>query len=411
MEREEPMRLTAKRIARLRKKPGRYHDGHGLILQIRNANNLSWLLRYQRNGKEHYLGLGPLRLVPLKDARERARKYQRDLLDNIDPLQAKREARAAGALAAAKTLSFEEAALAYFNQHEASWRSARHRDQVISSLRSYAFPVLGALPVSSIDTGLVLKVVEPIWRTKNETASRVRGRVEAVLAWATVRGYRSGDNPARWRNHLAEVLPEPTKIAVHHAALPYSDVAQFMSDLRKRQGTGARALEFLLLTAARTGEVIGARWPEIDLTEAIWTIPAVRMKAGKEHRVPLSPPAIALLRELHTEKGNDFVFIGPTAGRGLSGMALNRTLRRMGRTDMTTHGLRSTFSDWAHERTNFPKTVIDMSLAHAVGDKVEAAYRRGELLEKRRKLMETWSRYLSEPTIKSGGKVVALRGR
>jgi integrase len=385
-----------------------------LVLQVRNANNASWLLRYERAGREHSLGLGPLRLVPLKAARERARAAQRGLLDGIDPLQAKRDARAAAALAAAKALTFEAAATAYFNQHEKKWRSAKHRDQFLSSMNNYAFPVLGQLPVAAIDIGLVLKVIEPQWLTKTETMSRLRGRIENVLDYATVRGYRSGDNPARWKGHLSEVLPERDKIAKikHFEALPYAAVPQFMSELRARQGSGPRALEFCVLTAARTGEVVGARWAEINLKEALWTIPAARMKAGKEHRVPLAGSAVALLKALPTE--GEFVFIGPQPHGGLSGMALVRTLRRMGQTAVTVHGFRSSFMDWAHERTSYPKVVIDMALAHSVGDKTESAYRRGDLLDKRRRLMAEWGKYCTtSPTANTAGEVVVQlkRGR
>jgi hypothetical protein len=294
------MRLTAKRILRLLKKPGRYHDGHGLILQVRNPANASWLLRYQKNGKEHQFGLGPLRLVPLKLARERARAAQLGLLDGIDPVQAKRDARAAQAVATAKAMTFEAAALAYFNDHEGKWKNAKHREQFLNSMRRYAFPLIGALPVSTIDTALVLRVLEQrhedhpdkkLWKAIPETASRVRGRIENVLDWAAVHELRSGENPARWRGHLAHKLPETSKIAQvnHHPALPYAAIPQFMNELRDRIGSGPRALEFLILTAARTGEVIGARWSEIDLNAALWTIPAKRMKGGREHRVPLSP--------------------------------------------------------------------------------------------------------------------------
>ena len=288
-------------------------------------------------------------------------------------------------------------------------------------MRRYAFPLIGALPVGTIDTTLVLKVLEQrhedhpdkkLWLAIPETASRVRGRIENVLDWAAVHELRGGENPARWRSHLAHKLPETAKIAKvnHHPALPYTEVAQFMSDLRAREGSGPRALQFLILTAARTGEVVGACWSEIDFETATWTVPAGRMKAGREQRVPLSPPAVALLQALPIEK--DFVFIGPSAGRGISPMAMNATLKRMGRRgSITVHGFRSTFMDWAHEvGTGFDKVVIDMALAHTVGDKVEAAYRRGDLLDKRRRLMAEWAKYCSGvPTI---GKVLPMeRGR
>jgi hypothetical protein len=265
------MNLTAKRIERLRKRPGRYHDGHGLILQVRSPTNASWLLRYQRNGKEHQLGLGPLRLVPLKTARERARAAQLGLLDGIDPVQAKREARAAAALAAAKTYTFEAAAHEYYRTHERGWKNAKHRAQFISSLTAYAFPVIGKLSLASIDTGLVLKVIEPIWDEKTETANRVRGRIEKILDWATVRGYRSGDNPARWKGHIAEVLPARGRIkkTEHHPALPFDEMPEFMAALAEHEGLAARALEFTILTAARTSEAIGATWDEVNLKEKV----------------------------------------------------------------------------------------------------------------------------------------------
>jgi len=412
------MHLTAKRIARLLRQPGRFHDGHGLILQVRSPTNASWLLRYQRAGQEHQFGLGPLRLVPLKLARERARAAQLGLLNGIDPLMAKRAARAAEAVAAAKAMTFEAAALAYFDDHEEKWKNAKHRQQFLGSMRRYVFPLIGALPVSTIDTALVLKVLEQnhpdkkkLWLAIPETASRVRGRIENVLDWAAVHELRSGENPARWRGHLAHKLPETSKIVTvnHYAALPYAATPQFMNELRGRAGFGARALEFTILTAARTSGVIGATWSEFDLEAALWIIPAARMKAGKEHRVPLSPPVVALLKALPIEKGsNPFVFIGPRAGIGNTTM--NATLRRMGYRSFTVHGFRSSFMDWAHERTAFAKVVIDMALAHAVGDKVEAAYRRGELLEKRRRLMAEWSKYCMTSPV-SSGDVVQLKAR
>jgi integrase len=257
--------------------------------------------------------------------------------------------------------------------------------------------------VAAIDTGLVLKCIEPIWQQKTETASRVRGRIESVLDWATVRGYRTGDNPARWKGHLAEVLPARSQIQKpnHHAALPFAEVPEFVAALTKREGVAARALEFTILTAARTGEVIGARWEEIDTAAKLWTVPAGRIKGGREHRVPLSDRVLDVLRALPTERGNDFVFIGPN-------MALAAVLKRMARDDITVHGFRSTFRDWAAERTNYPNHVVEMALAHVVGNKVEAAYRRGDLFDKRRRLMGEWARYCTTPLAK-GNNVVAIR--
>ena len=305
------MTLTIKRIARL-STAGRYSDGHGLYLQVMSPTNRSWLLRYERNGRgERWMGLGPLHTVSLQEARERARKARQQLLDGVDPLDARKAERAAKALEAARTITFEKAAQAYFDAHERGWRNAKHRAQFLSTLKTYAYPKIGKLPVAAIDTGLVLKVIEPIWQDKTETASRLRGRIESVLDWATVRGYRTGDNPARWRGHLGEVLPARGKIqkTSHHAALSFGDLPEFMTALSQRDGVAARGLEFTILTAARTGEVIGATWEEIDLKAKVWTIPAGRMKASKEHRVPLSDRALEILSALPRERNNPFVFI------------------------------------------------------------------------------------------------------
>jgi integrase len=387
--------LNARQVATL-KAPGRYGDGQGLCLQITKRGVKSWLLRYERNGRERWMGLGPFHTVSLQEARERARKARQQLLDGRDPLETRRAELARVALEQAKTVTFEEATTAYFNAHQAKWRNAKHRAQFLSTMREYAFPKLRKLAVADVDLGSVLGVLEPIWGTKTETASRVRGRIEAVLDWATVRNLRAGDNPARWRGHLEHVLPARARLAKpkHHAALAYSELPAFMAALKQRDGVAARALEFAILTAARTGEVIGARWDEFDVGAKTWTVPAGRMKAAREHRVPLSDRAIEILTTIPTEKGNPFVFIGPRAG-GLSNMAMSAVLRRMDRAEITVHGFRSTFRDWAAETTAFPNHVVEMALAHTVSNKVEAAYRRGDLFEKRRKLLAEWSRYCS----------------
>jgi integrase len=400
------MALTVRRVERT-VKPGRYGDGGGLWLQVVNPRNRSWLFRWERDGRDHTMGLGPVHTVSLELAREKARACRLLLLDNIDPLDHRNAERAARAAAKAKALIFKEAAAAYHAQHEGKWRNRKHAAQFLSTLKTYAYPVLGNMAVADIDTPAVLRAVESIWREKTETASRVRGRIEAVLDWATVRGYRSGDNPARWKGHLSEVLPGRGQIAkpVHHAALLWRDVPSFMAELQQREGTAARALEFGILTAARTGEVIGAHWGEIN--GDIWTIPAGRMKGGREHRVALSARAVELLRSLPTEEGNRHVFIGPRAGSGLSNMSLTAVLRRMGRRDITVHGFRSSFRDWAAETTHHPNHVVEMALAHVVGDKVEAAYRRGDLLSKRRQLAESWARYCMNPA--PAGHVVPMR--
>ena len=328
----------------------------------------------------------------------------------MDPLDARKAQRAAQALEAARTITFEAAAQAYFDAHERSWKNAKHRAQFVSTLQTYAYPKIGKLPVASIDVGLVLKVIEPIWQDKTETANRVRGRIEAVLDWSTVRGYRAGDNPARWKGYIENVLPPRGKIQkrVHHAALPFADLPEFMAALSQRDGVAARALEFTILTAARTGEVIGATWDEIDLKEKTWTVPAGRMKASKEHRVPLSGRALEILQAAPREKNNRYVFIGPRKG-GLSNMAMAAVLGRMGRDDITVHGFRSTFRDWAAERTNYPNHVVEMALAHIVGDKVEAAYRRGDLFAKRARLMTDWAKFCTTEPLISSAKVTPLR--
>jgi integrase len=291
-------------------------------------------------------------------------------------------------------MTFKACAEAYIHAHQAGWRNAKHRAQWPATLNTYAYPVFGDLPVQTIDTGLVLRAIEPIWTIKPETASRLRGRIESVIGWAAAKGYRpSGENPARWKDHLENLLPAKSKVrrVEHHAALPYGQLPEFVAELRRQEGVGALALEFAILTAARTGEVIGAQWDEIDTGARLWTIPGARMKAGKEHRVPLSDAAMAIVEAVVALKQGDFVFPGAKARRPLSNMALLMTLRRMGRDDLTAHGFRSTFSDWCAERTGYPSEVREMALAHTVGDKVEAAYRRGDLFEKRRKVMENWA--------------------
>jgi integrase len=355
------MGLTTKRIARLRKRPGRYHDGHGLYLQVLSPNSASWILRYVRQGKERMLGLGPLRLVGLKEVRIRAREEQRKLkLDGIDPVEDRKAKKAAHILATAKSMTFKECAEAYIALNRGAWKNAKHGAQWSATLKTYVYPHIGNLPVADIDTGLVLKCIEPIWHEKTESASRVRGRIESILDWATVRNLRKGDNPARWTGHLEHTLPAKGKIAKveHHAALPYRELPAFMQELRPREGSAARVLEFTILTAARTGEVIGAQWSEIDFDTKTWTVPAGRMKGSREHRVPLSERALEVLHGLHREDGNDYVFIGAQRGGGLSSMSMNAVLNRMDRNDITVHGFRSTFRDWAAERTNFANHVV-----------------------------------------------------
>jgi integrase len=396
------------------KTPGLYGDGGGLYLQVTaNARDgspaKSWIYRYMLRGKAREMGLGSLNAVTLQHARTKAFEYRQLRAQGIDPIDARKAMRDQARLDAAKTITFKEAAADHIAAHRAGWRNPKHAGQWSATLATYAKPIIGGLSVQTIDTGLVLKVLEPIWTTKPETASRLRGRIELVLDWAKVRGYRQGENPARWRGHLDKLLPARAKVrrVEHHSALPYGVLPAFMDALRTQEGTAARALEFAILTAARTGEVIGATWGEVDLHERLWTIPAERMKAGKEHRVPLSDMVMAIIQQMAEMRTGDYIFAGAKHGRPLSNMAVLMLLRRMGRRNLTTHGFRSTFRDWAAERTQFPAEVAEMALAHAIGDKVEAAYRRGDLLQKRRQIMDASAKFCSTPT--SAGRVIPLR--
>jgi integrase len=397
------------------KRPGRYRDSviAGLLLQITDSGAKSWILRYQLNHCEHMLGLGSAATFTLKEARERGRAARQLLADGVDPVSIKRAERAAAAAAAAKAMTFERATLAYISQHETKWRSTDYRNEVLATLKKYAFPVLGIMDVSSIDLPHVLRVIEPHWKTKTITMDRLRGRIENVLAYATARKHRSGDNPAAW-SLLSQILPPPRKVApvAHHKAMPYTEVPAFMVELREQQGSAARALEYLIYTAARSGEVLGATWSEIDLDNKMWVVPGNRMKSGREHRQPLSDAAIELLRKLPREAGNDHVFIGGRTGSGLTVMALWLLMERMGKRGIATvHGFRSAFSDWAHEQTAHSAHSIEVSLAHSVGPATERAYRRGPMLAKRVKLMNDWAKYCATPArAKAGGNVVAISG-
>ncbi len=355
------------------------------------------------------MGLWSVNDRTLAEARDEATKARRLLRDGIDPIEARDAEKKSMALDVARSMTFAECAAAYIEAHKSGWKNAKHASQWTNTLETYCGPVFGALPVQSVDTALVCKVLEPVWNEKPETATRVRARMERVLDWATVRGYRDGDNPARWRGHMDKLLPALKKKnrVTHHAALPFDRVGEFMADLRKQEGFAARALEFLILTATRTSEVTGARWDEFNLNAGVWTIPAERMKAGNEHRVPLSPAALALLKTMSEIRLNDWVFHGKGNGSPLSNMAMLELLKRMERTDITVHGFRSTFKDWASERTNYPREVTEMALAHTIGDKVEAAYRRGDLFEKRTALMVEWAKHCER--IEQPGTVLSLR--
>jgi integrase len=403
--------LKALEVSRL-VEPGLHFVGgvSGLALQVAQSGARSWILRYADGSKRREMGLGGFPDVGLADARTRAREERQKLDKGVDPILDRRIARSALKMKRIAAITFESAALAYMEAQEASWSNAKHAQQWRNSLESYAYPVIGSLLVSDVNQNNVLAVLEPIWKTKTETASRLRGRIEQVLDWATVRGYREGLNPARWRGHLDKLLPSPKKIAAvaHHAALPYAETGAFMALLRTQPGMGARALEFAILTAARSGEVRGATWTEIDLQGRRWVIPKDRMKANREHRVPLSDAVVEMLAALPRLADTDTVFWSPRGGE-LSDMALTAVLRRMN-VSAVPHGFRSTFRDWAAECTNYPNEVAEMALAHAVGDKVEAAYRRGDLYEKRARLMDEWATYCARSSAVSA-EVVPINAK
>ena len=389
-------RLSAKAVEKA-KESGYYCDGGGLYLQVSPTASKSWIFRYTRHGKSHEMGLGSARDVSLAEARTKAEDTRRQLINGTDPLAAREGHRAQEKLQKAGSISFADCARKYIDSHKAGWRNEKHVEQWQNSLDTYAGPVIGELAVKDVDTALVLRILEPIWSKKPETASRVRGRIERILDYARVRGYRSGENPALWRGHLDKLLPSAMnkKTREHHAALPYDELPAFVRDLRQQGGNAARALEYLILTTARTGEVIGCEpEKEIDLKKAVWTVPAGRMKAGKEHRVPLSPQAVKVVEGQPEGK---YLFSGGKEGAPLSNMAMLELLKRMGRGDLTVHGFRSTFRDWAAECTSYPGEVCEMALAHAITDKVEAAYRRGDLFEKRQQLMLDWAKYCDAP--------------
>lgn len=400
---------------------GRHADGDGLYLLVKGPEAAYRLLRYVHNGRMREMGLGPARgkrAIRLAEARDRAASLFRLHRNGIDPLgvrETEAAARKAAAQAeAAAAITFRTCAGHYLAAHESAWRNAKHRAQWRTTLDTYAMPLFGDLPVAGIGTAHVVQVLEAIWQTKPETASRLRGRIEAVLDYAHTREWRAGENPARWRGHLANLLPARSKIAPveHYAALPWKDVGDFMAELAKQPGAAALALRFAILTAARTGEVIGAKWDEVDFAAATWAIPAARMKARREHRVPLSLPALAILRERHRLRTNDDerapLFSGARTARGLSNMALTMVLRRMKREDLTVHGFRSTFRDWAGEATRHPREVAEAALAHVVGDKTEAAYLRADFIAKRRRLMDDWALFCERPSPKGGATVTTL---
>jgi integrase len=392
--------LSAIAVRRLTK-PGHHAVGGvaGLALQVAPGGARTWILRMKIGNKRRDMGLGGYPDVELAQAREKARAARAVVEQGDDPILLRKQAKSALAAKQASQKTFKRCALEYIDAKSAEWSNPKHASQWTNTLETYAFPTLGAMLVSDIEMPQVLGVLKPIWAAKTETATRVRGRIEAILDWATVHHYRQGPNPARWKGHLDKILPTPTKVAKvkHHKALGVDDVPAFFAALQKNGGSGARALEFAILTAARSGEVRGATWSEIDLKGKEWVVPAERMKAGKEHRVPLTGAAVTLLESLPRTEGTDLVFPS-TKKTVLSDMTLLAVMRRM-KVDAVPHGFRSSFKDWATERTHHTREAVEMALAHAIGDKVEAAYRRGNLLQQRRTLMEDWATFLKSSPV------------
>lgn len=409
-------KLTALQVTKLTK-PGLYGDGGGLTLQITRPGVKSWLFRYMRDGKAYGMGLGPTYTISLFEARQKALEARKLLIDGLNPLVVKKKKQQERVLERAKMISFDQCAKAYIEAHKASWKNAKHIDQWTNTLTTYASPVFGDLPVADVDTGLVVRCLAPIWESKTETASRLRGRIESVLGWATTSGFRTGENPARWRGHLENLLANISKSSrtKNHPSLPWQQIGSFTAALKGREGNASRALEFAILTACRSGEVRGAQWSEFDFDQKVWTIPKERMKASREHQVPLSDAALAVLASMRMKQSaladpeaktkiDSFVFPG-TKGQVLSDMTLTAVIRRMNSekakpiwTDaagqgITVHGFRSTFRMWAAETTAFPREVAEHALAHQLPDAVERAYQRGTQFSKRQSLMSEWGAF------------------
>ncbi|HEY6255013.1 MAG TPA: integrase arm-type DNA-binding domain-containing protein [Xanthobacteraceae bacterium] len=418
-------------------KAGTHSDGGNLYLQVSASGSASWVFRFwvsqldpdtcqplrdkkgKLKGKLREMGLGSTTYVSLAEARESAAECRRLWRKGIDPIEHRRIEKRQAAAEWAKAMTFDECRDAFIASNKAGWKNTKHRDQWLNTLQTYATPVIGAVSVQQVDTAMVMKILEPIWTTKTETATRVRQRIEKILDWAKARGYRSGENPAVWRGHVENLLPKRSKVrtVIHHPALPYADLPVFMAKLRTQPGVGARALEFTVATVARSGQTFLARWPEFDLKNKLWICPADHMKGRREHRVPLNGAALAVLEEMRKldHQPDGFVFPGAKPGRGLSNMAMDVVLRRMKgagalTVDAVPHGFRATFKTWASEQTNFARELAEVALAHDVGDATEQAYQRGDLLDKRRRLMDAWGKFASTPPIEKGDKVVALHG-
>ena len=388
--------LSAFEISRLNQ-PGNHAVGGvtGLYLYVNEGTGRSWILRTVVGNVRRHVGLGGYPSVSLAEAREQAKRVRAEVSSGIDPIARKQALLKEVRDKKASTKTFEYAASAYIEAHSGGWKNAKHKSQWVNTLKTYAFPKIGRLPIREISHTDVLAVLEPIWEEKNETAARLRGRIESILDWATVHGFRFGDNPARWKGHLDVLLVSPGKIkkVTHHKALPYKETAAFIHRLRQHKGMVPLALEFAILTAARTGEVLGARWNEIDFEKFVWTVPAKRMKAGREHRVPLSLSCMSVLEKIESSVSDSLIFVSPRSGM-LSNMSMLMLMRRM-KVDAVPHGFRSSFRDWVGEETNYPRELVETALSHVLESKVEAAYRRGDALEKRREMMLDWADYCS----------------
>lgn len=404
--------LTAIEVSRL-KTPGFYMVGGvaGLCLKVITPTARSWILRASISGKRREMGLGSYPGVTLAQARDKAREARAKIEQGIDPLLEREKARSTLLANQANAVTFKQAAEKLIETKSLEWSNSKHAQQWANSMTEYAFPIIGQMHVEDIQQIHVMQVLEPIWLTKTETATRVRQRIEVVLDWAKVRGHRKGENPARWKGHLETLLPAPRKVTPvrHHPAVPINEVAKFFGELKERQGTAARALEFLTLTASRTNETLGATWKEFDLDEGHWTIPAERMKSRVSHRVPLTPAMVKILQEAAPIAGSDLVFTAPRGGK-FSDAALSAVMKRMGWFPCVPHGLRSTFRDWAAERTNFPRDLAEKALAHKLENDTEAAYQRGDMLERRRVMMVAWAEFLNVPYVKDE-KVVSMRSK
>ena len=399
-------RLTARRVESARD-PGLICDGGGLYLKVAPGGSKQWTFRFTLHGRKREAGLGPIHTLTLSEAREMARERRKLLLEGIDPIEHRRQTRTAARLEQMRMMTFEQCAAAYIAAHESKWTNARHAGQWRATLEQHAFPLLGKLPVSDIDTALVVKVLEPIWKTIPETASRLRGRIEKVLGWATVSGFRVGDNPARWRGHIAELFPVRTG-SVHHVALPYLELPAFMTKLRADSSVQSAALQFTILTAARRDEARLAQWGEIDFATCTWTVPATRMKNRKPHRVPLCDAAMAVLEAMQALRRSEFVFPGVRGDKAIDPETMMRLLKALAGPDVTLHGFRSSFRTWAAEKTNFPREIAELALAHTVSSEVERAYQRSDMVEKRRAFMAAWAGFLARPT-PEGSVVMPLR--